>query len=1010
MPRPSKIGAANLSAFGFTGGSSVTATYLVVAGGGAGGTSRGGGGGAGGYQTGTTSLNPTLSYTVLVGAGGTASSTYATKGTNGGNSQLGILTSSIGGGVGASDGATAGNGGSGGGGGTAGTGTPGQGNNGGSGTGTSPAYAAGGGGGAAAAGSNFSGQTAGNGGAGLASSISGTSTYYAGGGGGGTNGSGTAGTGGTGGGGNGSAVLNSGNGTAGTANLGGGGGGGSNWASPYAYGGNGGSGVVIISYVGAQQFGGGVITFVGGNTIHTFNTSGTLVPLNSLTASYLIVGGGGSGGSAGGGAGGFVTGSGAILDTNSTYLVTVGAGGAGSGVGTNGANSSLSVVTTIAVGGGVGGGYVPTTAAGAAGNGGSGGGAGAGGVSNPAGTGTPGQGNNGGSNGYTTGPYFGGGGGGAGATGGNSSSGGAGAGGVGLTSSISGTSKYYAGGGGGGSFYASGAQGAGGNGGGGTGYGLYGTGTAGTANLGGGGGGADSITGGGGGSGGSGIVIISYSGSTQQMAGGTVTISGGNVIHTFTNTGYLTPVQLVNNSLRFRDTATTYLNKTFGTPTNNKIWTYSCWFKKSKGLQDYNILFGAGNPGSGTQSTILRQNAGVLEFLDVVGGGSTYTQLSTSAVYRDIASWYHVVISYDSTQATSSNRAKMYINGSQVTAFSTATYPSQNQNTSWNQSGILHNIGNVNNIDISNPLQWAGYMAEINFVDGQQLTPNSFGTFNAYGIWQPIKYAGSYGNNGFYLPFSNKTSTTTLGYDFSPAGNNWTPNNFSLTAGRTYDWVTDVPTLTINTAANYCTTNSLIRQYSSTDSTGSVQPSETWFDGNLRTQFKHDGVSGTVYGTFVLTSGKWYWEMTDVYEPGDAPVVYQVMTGAVRMSAVVYNGTYSGSAHDNGYMYTSSGSKWITGTYTSFAASYTTGDVIGVALDVDNATIQFFKNGTSQGTLTGLDTSNGMVPAFEGIKQNTGSASWNPSNIPAEVSYNFGQQPWVYTPPAGFLAINTYNL
>jgi hypothetical protein len=104
----------------------------------------------------------------------------------------------------------------------------------------------------------------------------------------------------------------------------------------------------------------------------------------------------------------------------------------------------------------------------------------------------------------------------------------------------------------------------------------------------------------------------------------------------------------VTKSLRFRDSATAYLNRTFSTPTNNKIWTYSCWFKRSKGIQDYNVLFGAGNPGSGTQSTILRQNAGVIEFVDAVGGGATYTSLATSGVLRDYSAWYHIVVVFDS--------------------------------------------------------------------------------------------------------------------------------------------------------------------------------------------------------------------------------------------------------------------------------------------------------------------------------------------------------------------------
>jgi len=95
-------------------------------------------------------------------------------------------------------------------------------------------------------------------------------------------------------------------------------------------------------------------------------------------------------------------------------------------------------------------------------------------------------------------------------------------------------------------------------------------------------------------------------------------------------------------------------------------------------------------------------------------------------------------------------------------------------------------------------------MTDINFVDGQQLTANSFGAFNGQGVWQPVRYGGSYGTNGFYLPFTNTTSTITLGYDFSPNGNNWTTNNISLTAGVTYDSMTDVPTNTSATVANYC--------------------------------------------------------------------------------------------------------------------------------------------------------------------------------------------------------------
>ena len=116
-----------------------------------------------------------------------------------------------------------------------------------------------------------------------------------------------------------------------------------------------------------------------------------------------------------------------------------------------------------------------------------------------------------------------------------------------------------------------------------------------------------------------------------------------------------------------------------------------------------------------------------------------------------------------------------------------------------------HNIGKL----LAVPRNYFdGYLTEINFIDGQALTPSSFGSTNTTtGVWQPIKYTGTYGTNGFYLNFGNNASTTTLGYDTSGNSNNWTTNNISLTAGSTYDSMTDVPTLTSATVANYAVLN-----------------------------------------------------------------------------------------------------------------------------------------------------------------------------------------------------------
>jgi hypothetical protein len=907
-----------------------------------------------------------------VGAGGSGS-------VSGSDSIFNSITSTGGGKGGTNASPNGTSGGSGGGGayvsGTGGSGntpstSPSQGNNGGNGNASVGSAAGGGGASAAAANVPGSGSVGSAGGAGTANSISGSSVTYAGGGGGGSDTTGSAGGAGGGGAGAGGA---SGNGTAGTANLGGGGGG----SARSGTGGQGGSGIVIISYAGAQQFGGGVVTSVGGNTIHTFNTSGTLVPITPLTASYLIVAGGAGGGrstvgNGGGGAGGLLSGSGLTIDSNSTYLVTVGAGGNGATTtanGSNGSNSSFSLVTTTAVGGGGGDG---------AGINGNAGGSGGGGRNDGTfgGAGTAGQGFAGG-NGSTGAPYPGAGGGGASAVGQNSQASTGGVGGAGTASSISGASVTYAGGGGGGC-YSGGTGASGGAGGGGAGGNPGVAGTAGTANLGGGGGGGGSSANGG--NGGSGVVIISYAGATQLMAGGTVTISGGNVIHTFTSTGYLTPLKYVNNSLRFRKSASAYLNRTFGTPTSLTTWAWSGWVKRGElGTSQY--LFHTRNAGNTVSWETFFQTDNTL-IVRNYDGASYNANYVTTQLFRDPAAWYHVVITWDTTNTTSTDRVRIYINGSRVTAFTTSTAPASSANSNWNTATYVHGIGAANGT-----ASFDGYQTEINFIDGQALTPNSFGTFNSYGVWQPITYGGSYGTNGFYLPFTNNASTTTLGYDFSPNGNNWTTNNISLTAGTTYDSMTDVPTLTSATAANYSVANPLSTLFTVTA-------------GNMDFTYTNS-TSGVWYlkGTLAVSSDKYYWEVT----PTNVGAGSNISIGIILSSNTQTNTTTINLVTD-GYVYHCDGNKYSGAggaTGVAYGATYTNNDVIGVALDLTAGTLVFYKNNVSQGTaFTGLTSSYMQL-----ICNHLGGTSRTVAG-----SVNAGQRPFTYTPPSGFVALNTFNL
>jgi hypothetical protein len=966
----------------------VSASYLVVAGGAGG---NGAGGGAGGLLTNSITLSLLTTYTITVGAGGALGTGTGQKGFNGADSSLsgtGITTQTAsgggGGGSAGSSGFNAGaNGGSGGGGGNftavngpGGTGTSGQGNNGGSGTYT-PQYGCGGGGGSSSAGGNGTGTNGGNGGAGTASSISGSSVYYAGGGGGGVQ-SGTAGTGGNGGGGNGNTGSTAGSNA--TANTGGGGGGGAILTS--STGGNGGSGVVIISYASATpKFIGGTLTTSGGNQIHTFTSSGTLSPLTPVTASYLVVAGGGGGGSGcantsggGGGAGGLQTSS-TTLYSGATYIVTVGAGGAGAATGatsTKGASGQNSVLsgtglTTITSTGGGGGGSDSTGQLSGANGGSGGGGARVGGAG---GTGTSGQGNNGGAG--IDGSYYGsGGGGGSGAAGTSASGSVSGSGGAGTASSISGSSVTYA----------MGAAGCGNP------YGATngtnptnagspnasGAGGSATANYGGGGGAGYN----GGGNGGSGVVIISYAGS-QVFNGGLVTSSGGNTIHTFNATGALTPLtNNLNNSLRLRRSNNAYLSRTPTVAGNRKTWTWSAWVKRGALGIDGTLITSRQNGQADWLSTAFT-SSDTLQVCRSIGG--TYN-LVTTQVFRDPSAWYHIVIAWDTTQATAANRVKLYINGNQVTAFGTANYPTLNYDGVFN-TAVEHEMGAV----------WAtssvtdyfdGYMTDINFIDGQALEPYYFGNNDANGVWKPIKYTGMYGTNGFYLTFGNTTSTTTLGYDSSGNGNNWTTNNISLTAGTTYDAMLDVPTNTSATVANYCTLNPIWLL------SGSA-PSIT--NGNLQVTSTSTSDS-TIGSTMGMTgSGKYYAEFTagtnSIYgDVGIINITHPAST-AIGNTATSYN-------------YRSNGNKVNNSTQTSYGATYTTNDVIGIALDLDSGTITFYKNNVSQGTaFTGISASNVYTFAC-GDELSSGSFIW---------TANFGQRPFAYTPPTGYVALNTFNL
>jgi hypothetical protein len=285
-------------------------------------------------------------------------------------------------------------------------------------------------------------------------------------------------------------------------------------------------------------------------------------------------------------------------------------------------------------------------------------------------------------------------------------------------------------------------------------------------------------------------------------------------------------------------------------------------------------------------------------------------------------------------------------------------------------------------------------MTEVNFIDGQQLTPSSFGETNSNtGVWGPKAYTGTYGTNGFYLNFSDNSNTTaaTLGKDYSGNGNNWTPNNFSVTAGIGNDSMVDTPTpygtdngLGGEVRGNYCTLNPL-------GIAGAV-PS----NGNL--SINALSTVGNRISTFLLTRGKWYWE-----GKGEGYVGAIIGVGGEGFtSSLSGNGSKAlGYWSANGYVY---GDTYYS---SAGATSYTSSDTIGIALDMDMGNVRFYKNNTLIHNVTfGVAGTSGYAPSLSsGVYPgyNIGGGTFS-------VDLNFGQRPFTYTAPSGYKAVCTTNL
>lgn len=227
---------------------------------------------------------------------------------------------------------------------------------------------------------------------------------------------------------------------------------------------------------------------------------------------------------------------------------------------------------------------------------------------------------------------------------------------------------------------------------------------------------------------------------------------GGNDVNTFKSA----------NSLRFRSGNSAYLSRTPSGAGNRTTWTWSGWVKRgSLSVTNGAVFFGAYDNSSATDATYTGFTFTSSDTLSISGWSQNWR--TTTQVFRDPSAWYHIIVVLDTGNATASNRVKLYVNGSEVTSFGTTNNPTLNQQLGIN-SVELHTLGRINYLTGSGPYSFDGYLAEVNFIDGQVLTPSAFGRTDVLtGAWQPKKYSGSYGTNGFYLPFNTSSTSTFAG-------------------------------------------------------------------------------------------------------------------------------------------------------------------------------------------------------------------------------------------------------
>ena len=470
----------------------------------------------------------------------------------------------------------------------------------------------------------------------------------------------------------------------------------------------------------------------------------------------------------------------------------------------------------------------------------------------------------------------------------------------------------------------------------------------------------------------------------------------------------------VENSLKFEADNSEYLVRA-QSQGNQKIWTFSTWIKRSEicksihtygiGGQSYQALFGAGSASSDNNTQLSFYGDGsnndyLVMYLD--NGGSRYLHGVVAKAFKDTAAWYHIVWALDTTQSTASDRSKVYVNGVLQT-LSSETDPVLNSSTRVSDNGGNIAIGSIG---YAPNLLLCGYLAETVFIDGSQLTASNFGqTDSVTGIWKPKDVSGlSFGTRGFYLKYDNSSS---LGADSSGNGNNFTATNISSA-----DQATTTPTNTFSTFEDkYWYQNS------------QVAAEAAFREGNTNFVTTRASWWRTGIGNMAVSNGKWYGEFT-------ATSTYMVGVGAIdELNGAVDSGpnTHLGGTGNGsiGY-YSYNGRIYNSTTNYAWGSSFAAGDIISVALDMDNGYVYFAKNGTWQNSgnpTSGSSGTGGVALVYPSNAHYMGMSAYDANttcrgnwggyttitvssgNADADGYGNFE-----YAPPSGYYALCSKNL